>query len=252
MVSESSRKKFADFEARYSHLRSKEGRPDDVEFVRRLPDVPVGYAGEPEWRMRRDTIGRFMRYIRRFKRPLSILDVGCGNGFFSNMLAERGHKVIGMDVTLCELRTAAAAFGADNPRWCYADLLTDDLPFGPFELIIFNASLHYFGDVRPVLDRAFGLLTRTGEIHVMETPFYKDEAARDKARKATAAHFLNMDSPGMMGAYHFHSWDDLGNFRYDVLKKPGGRIGRWLGRPGSPFYWIRLRAEGNGKFYKST
>ena len=45
---------------------------------------------------------RWMNEIHRFlpaERPLKILDIGCGAGFFSILLAKEGHQVTGVDLT---------------------------------------------------------------------------------------------------------------------------------------------------------
>lgn len=46
------------------------------------------------------------------KRPLTLVDIGCGGGFLTNYFSARGHRVIGLDASLNSLRTASRHDGA--------------------------------------------------------------------------------------------------------------------------------------------
>jgi ubiquinone/menaquinone biosynthesis C-methylase UbiE len=70
--------------------------------------------------------------------PLDALDVGCGTGFLSLLLAELGHRVTGIDVAgamLTRARSKAAA-RALAVAFRYADAEAPDLPAGTFDLIV--------------------------------------------------------------------------------------------------------------------
>jgi SAM-dependent methyltransferase len=69
---------------------------------------------------------------------LDVLDVGCGTGFLSLLLAKLGHRVTGIDLAeamLAMARRKAAAHGliADFRR---ADAEAPDLTYGSFDLIV--------------------------------------------------------------------------------------------------------------------
>jgi ubiquinone/menaquinone biosynthesis C-methylase UbiE len=70
--------------------------------------------------------------------PLDVLDVGCGTGFLSLLLAERGHRVTGVDVApamLARARSKAAAQGL-TVRFVRADAEALSLTDAGLDLII--------------------------------------------------------------------------------------------------------------------
>jgi 2-polyprenyl-6-hydroxyphenyl methylase/3-demethylubiquinone-9 3-methyltransferase len=67
--------------------------------------------------------------------PSRVLDLGCGGGLLSNYLAERGHRVTGVDTTAENLDVARAADRSGTARYELGDART--LPFdgGSFDVV---------------------------------------------------------------------------------------------------------------------
>ncbi len=236
-ISTETRKRFADFEAQYSHLREQEGRILSPDEIRRLPVTDSDQPFHREWEMRRNTIANFLTYLQKKKGPLSVLDLGCGNGFFSALIAKQGHEVAGVDVCLFELEQASKIFGSQNPTWYYADFLSDKLHERSFDLITFNASFQYFSKPAQVIAHALTMLGPNGEIHILESPFYENEDDAEAARQKSLKHFQEMGSPGMIGFYHFNTWSVLQGFEYEVQSK-NKLLSKLIGKAVSPFPWI--------------
>jgi SAM-dependent methyltransferase len=78
-------------------------------------------------------------------RGLRVLDLGCGHGMASVVLARRGADVTACDLSLCYLREAQARAGANGVRARFLVCDGERLPFadGAFERIWGNAILHH-------------------------------------------------------------------------------------------------------------
>jgi len=76
----------------------------------------------------------------------AVLDLGCGDGFLSQRIGERGARVVGVDASP-EMVAAARARGIDARLQS-----AESLPFeGEFDAVFSNAALHWMRDQRAVL-----------------------------------------------------------------------------------------------------
>jgi SAM-dependent methyltransferase len=64
----------------------------------------------------------------------TVLDAGCGTGRVAIRLAELGHVCTGVDADAAMLDHARAT--APDLQWVLADLASDDVPAGPFDLVV--------------------------------------------------------------------------------------------------------------------
>ncbi len=237
----------ADFEQTYLAVRQQEGRlyPDDV--VQRLPNLPSEHPLYKEWQMRRDSYRKVHTYLTRIKRPLTILDLGCGNGWLSNKLADiTDPKVYGLDKNRIELEQAANIFShKSNLIFFYGDIFEDLFPETRFDIIILASVIQYFPHLQSLLNRLQELLAPRGEIHIFDSPLYTEESA-SAARQRTIDYYQKMGYPHMANFYFQHRWSELAGFHYQVKYDPSSYVQRirrrLLKELSSPFPWILINA----------
>ena len=100
--------------------------------------------------------------------PARVADLGCGTGSLSVLLAERGHSVVGVDVSprmLDRARSKAAAIGV-VATFVVGDAA--DPPISPVDVIVTRHVVWALTDVRVALDRWFSLLSPGGRLVLVE------------------------------------------------------------------------------------
>jgi ubiquinone/menaquinone biosynthesis C-methylase UbiE len=221
------------FEEVYIRLRTKEQRVHNDDFVQQLPLVPKWHPHAREWKMRRKTQERFCAFLASKKQPL-ILDIGCGNGWFTAKMAPYASGTTGVDVGTEELEQAARCFGSESVRFvCCSDL--NLLPEAQFDIITFNASIQYFEPTTAFWENLFRLLKPGGEIHLLDSPIY--EPTDQHAAKERSAHYFNQQQESAAEGYYFHlTWNNL-PANYQVRYQSANRILRFF-KTDSPFPWV--------------
>ncbi|MBI3536115.1 MAG: class I SAM-dependent methyltransferase [Chloroflexi bacterium] len=122
---------------------------------------------------------------------MRVLDVGAGNGWLANQLAARGHRVAAVDLR----DDARDGLGARRNYFfafeCYQAEF-ERLPFAPaqFDLVIFNASLHYAASLAETLQEASRILAPIGKILLVDSPFYSHSITQSPNRPN---YFLTFD-----------------------------------------------------------
>jgi SAM-dependent methyltransferase len=236
------------FEESYLAVRQLEGRVYTPSQIRSLPDLTEPLLESHGWELRSQTAKRFRHYLLQRRQGLRILDVGCGNGWFTHLMSDfpKVQQVVGLDVNETELRQAAEVWGASHKlQWVYADIFTAALPLAGFELITFNASVQYFPDFAALIQRATELLAPEGEIHILDSPFYDSEEAQKAAQKRTLDYYTGLGHPELAAFYTPHRWSDVTPFRHEVLYRPA-KMNRLMSRLGlaekqNPFAWICIK-----------
>lgn len=230
------------FEDRYIGLRTTEGRLYPDEVVKQLPDIHQAHPLAREWRIRKRSADQLVDHLRK-KNTGSILEVGCGNGWLIHYL-HRSLKVpcCGMDVNETELIQAVnASVDRDEMVFVYADILATAVSGLRVDSIILASCLQYFADVPALLRTLLKLLTPGGEIHILDTPVYKQEAAMS-AKERSLAYFEKQGAASMQSFYYHHTWKVFQDFNYTVLYDPGSWLNRFRRKvsDASPFPWIRI------------
>jgi ubiquinone/menaquinone biosynthesis C-methylase UbiE len=249
-ISPSAEIKFADFEKNYLEVREKEKRVLGIDEIRKLPYVELTSPDYGLWKTRRHNINRFLKYLQT-KKPayprtdsdeaggtLKILDVGCGNGFFTNLMQIQGHQVTGLDVNLVELKQAVEAFGSSKITWVYADIFSDQLPGNKFDIITFCCSFQYFKNPAQLLKLCKELLNPDGEIHIIDSPFYSENEI-EAAQSRSKSYFHTMGTQNMHKYYHHNSYRVLEGYNVTFNYKPNKLRARVF--KDSPFPWIVIR-----------
>ena len=168
-------------ETTYLAVREKEERILTDSEVAQLP-----FLKTKEWPIRKKSCSRFISYLNTKEKPLNILDLGCGNGWFSNQLASvsPNHFVIGLDLNSIELEQATRVFKKKNLQFVYGDIFkTKPLLLEKFDIIILNGVIQYFPDFDIVMTTLQSFLKPKGEIHILDSPFYEKEAIQGAKKK---------------------------------------------------------------------
>ncbi len=227
---------YAPFQNAYLALRKAENRLYADADVKSLPRLLPDRWHAAEWRKRANTADSFMNWLGNCPPNLSILDFGCGNGWFANIMA-REHRVTGVDVNLTELQQAVRCFGNERTTWCLAGI--ENLPASTYSVITLNAAVQYFEDLSALITTLLQKLEPDGSIHLMDSPFYS-AIEKPLAKERSRLYFAGKGFPEMAGHYFHHCWDDLEPFHYRIRKKPQGKLSRSLFTGRSPFAWVSI------------
>ena len=164
------------FLAQYRVVRAHDGhRPASPEYYRNLPSVAGDDPCATEWQIRRETYRNLLRHVLAgAPQSMRVLDLGAGSAWLSHRLADLGHRVVAVDV----LDDEADGLGAAREYAARFALVQADfarLPFAPgqFDLVVFNASLHYARDAREALTHANTMLAAGGLLVVMDSPMFR-------------------------------------------------------------------------------
>ncbi len=227
-----------DFETIYIQLRQKEGRIYTDEEVAQLPSIPPGHIHYKEWLIRKESSQKLIDRLKKKKKALDILEIGCGNGWLSQKLsAIPGSKVIGTDINFTEIQQAARVFqNLSNLHFIYVYIEPGVFKEKKFDIIVFAASIQYFSSLNDTINNALKLLKPDGELHVIDSPFYSLAELR-AAKLRTRQYYESTGFPEMADCYFHHCLDDLDNYNYKILYDPKSLVNKLLQNK-TPFHWI--------------
>jgi len=238
--------RLSSFEKDYLSVREKEGRLFSDKNVRLLPDLPKSHPLSNEWLYRADTKKRFCKFLKTHKKAQAILDLGCGNGWFSKILKSTlpTALIYALDVNTHELHQGANLFRNDGIVFLHGDIFKDIFIPGSFDMIILNSSIQYFPDIKKLLNRLLELLSKGGEIHIIDSPIYYSKEQQQEATKRSKKYFSDLGEEKMAQHYHHHKFSPSQEYNFEVLYNPkrySSFLFRFFRRKTSPFPWIRVR-----------
>jgi SAM-dependent methyltransferase len=171
---------YSNFIREYEAVRRSEGRGSLLaEFYRSLPYRDLSGRMVSNWHIRAASFNAFLQHIAQpmeaqSDRPLRVLDLGAANGWLSNRLTSRGHFVAAVDLLINDFDGLGCCRFYET---AFTPVLAefDHLPFAEqsFDLIIFNASLHYSTHYETTLQESMRVLDPVGKLVVLDSPVYQ-------------------------------------------------------------------------------
>ena len=175
------------FRRTYGAHRAAEGRGSGgTAELLALPYLRTGAHRRP-WQVRARTFEQFVKAVvipharAVGARPLRVLDAGAGNGWLSYRVTRMGHEAVALDIRDDDVDGLGAAAGYHEET---APMFTrvvggfEVLPVrtDAFDIVVFNASLHYAQSLSTVLEEAVRAVRPGGRIVVLDSPFYATES----------------------------------------------------------------------------
>ena len=166
-----------------------------------------------------------------------LLDLGCGSGRVSRMLAERGFEVVGVDINEAAIRGGTAA---DNLELHVRDIASRDgldLPGPPFSIVVCQLVLSVVGGVaerEALLGNAFDALEPGGRLYLSASEVSDDVNPGYRKR-------YQDDFPETRERYSYFSRDSDGNILYMTHHFTGPELTALL--EGAGFELTRLSSK---------
>lgn len=169
------------FRDAYAAHRAAEGRRYTADELFALPYLRQGPLAK-QWQVRARTFDAFVRHVlepaARLGGPLDVLDLGAGNGWLCHRAAQRGHKTVAIDIREDDvdgLRAARPYLAHARPGHLRRIASSfDALPLADrtFDVVVFNASLHYAANLSAVIAEAARVCRTGGRLAILDSPFY--------------------------------------------------------------------------------
>jgi ubiquinone/menaquinone biosynthesis C-methylase UbiE len=220
----------------YLVVREKENRMLEDEVVKTLPNMSKQSPYCAEWNKRKDTLQRFEKYLKN-KNTERIVEIGCGNGWFTNFLSNHCKEAIGQDINCTELEQASRIFKKSNLAFVYSSDIVSLLQDQKVDLIIFNASIQYFEKVEMLLAQLKKSLHKQGEIHVLDSFIYKNKNDAMAAKERSGNYYKEIGVREMSDKYFHHTIEQFDGF--EIKYQPSAFFLKKVIQPhASPFSWL--------------
>ena len=180
MLPPAERESAADFAAEYRERREEQGwRPLSAEELSALPEVAPDGWDRLYWPTRNQSFRilneRIEALAAQEDRPLLIVDMGAGFAWLSARYAAAGHSVVALDLSCDDAFGLGAARPISQDPGQSLTLVQGDIEQPPFlpqsaDVLIYNASLHYAGDLGRCLAAGAQTLRPEGSLIIMDSP----------------------------------------------------------------------------------
>jgi len=120
--------------------------------------------------------------LLRLMPPMTIADLGAGEGSFALLLAERATKVIAVDTSAKMLevgRDQALRHGVKNVEFRHGDMEEIPIADAEVDLVFFSQSLHHALHPGRALQQAHRILVPGGRIVILDLARHRFEEARE-------------------------------------------------------------------------
>ncbi len=163
-------------------------------------------------------------------RPVAALDVACGPGTFTRVLAQQAARVCGLDLTpalLAQARAACQPQGLGNVALVCGDATA--LPFAEasFTLAICGYSLHHMPDPRAALQQMARVVGPGGVVAIVDivVPAGADPELNNRIeRTRDASHARTLTTAELLGLF---AWADLEVLATEPSQRPR-RFEEWM------------------------
>jgi len=236
-------KKRSGIENIYHEVRQAENRLYLDKEVKKLP-ILDNHIHTREWLLRAKSADRLANYFRKQENGV-ILDLGCGNGWFSHLLFSSGDfEVLGMDMNQFELEQASRVFKKDKLSFIYGDVFNPHFPESSFDFITVGAAIQYFSNLQMIIERLLLLLKKDGELHIFDSPFY-NRIELDNAKNRSELYYKELGFETMADKYFHHSIENISNFNIEYMYVPAKKtsLKRFLKKNDMPFPWLKITSQ---------
>ena len=215
--------------ARLRALSNPDLRDTEVESESQIPDYGRVFSGPGgSFAFLESSISAF---LPKASRPLRILDVGCGNGYWTRRMTDWGHRVVGVDAS--PSRIARARLEVPESRFERLDISRDivsQLDEEPFDVVISTEVIEHLYEPEAAADACLSAL-RPGGRFICSTPYHG---------------YLKNLAIALSGSWdrHHHTLRAVGHIKFfstttlrELLDRAGFQNIRFRGAGRMPYLW---------------
>jgi SAM-dependent methyltransferase len=233
---------YARFISDYEAIRHSEGRGSpNPSYYRSLPFQDLSGRFSNDWKIRATSFRELERLTASYfhtNQSIHMVDLGAGNGWLSNQIALRGHRVTAIDL-LTNIEDGLGTWKYYESRFTPVQAEFVHLPFfdRSVSMVLFNASFHYSESYEQTLLEALRILQPDGLVVVMDSPVYHGaesgrQMALERKMDFISKHGFASDSIRSENYLTYDRMDELSRkmgVQWDHIRPFYGL--RWVTRP---------------------